>query len=252
MKTAIITGASVGLGREFALAAMKQFPDIECYWLIARREEKLLEVGAELEGKTVKALPLDLCDENSFELLRQTLEAEKPEVELLINNSGCGYLGNFDSAKLEEQTRMIDLNIRGLTAVTNLVLGYMPNGARIVNVSSIASFCPNSRMIVYSAGKSYVSAFSRGLRDELRNRKINVTAVCPGPMDTEFITLGRIKGESPMFNFLPYCDPTKVASGALKASAGGRAVYTPRLFFKFYRLLAKLLPKALLVKLTRT
>lgn len=252
MRTAVITGASSGLGREFALAVMKEFPDIECFWLIARREDRLTELADELEGKCAKPISMDLCDESSFEALKERLAREQPEVALLINNSGCGYLGNVAEAKLEEQTRMIDLNLRALTAVTNLVLPYMLPGGAVVNVSSIASFCPNPRMTVYSAGKAYVSAFSRGLREELKGSRVNVTAVCPGPMDTEFITLGRIKGESKMFSTLPYCNPAKVAAGALRAAAAGKAVYTPTLFYKTYRVIAKILPQALVIKFAKT
>jgi len=128
----------------------------------------------------------------------------------------------------------------------------MKEGGRIINVSSIASFCPNSRMTVYSAGKSYVTAFSYGIGEELRARKITSTAVCPGPMDTEFIYLGDIKGKSKTFDTLPYCDPVSVVKGACKAALAGKSCYTPRAFYKLYRLLAKLLPTKLVMKMSKT
>ena len=145
---------------------------------------------------------------------------------LLVNNAGCGYLGNVGEGELADQTRMADLNIRALTAVTHLVLPYMGKGGRIVNVSSIASFCPNPRMTVYSSTKAYVSSFSRGLGEEVRPRGITVTAVCPGPMATEFLDVGGIKGNSKTFEVLPYCDPVKVVAGTYAAAKAGRAVYT--------------------------
>ncbi len=242
----------MGLGQELARWASVVFPEIEAYWLIARRRDKLAETGALLPGKELRLLDLDLCDRESFERLAEALAAEKPEICLLVNNAGCGYLNNVGEGPLAEPLRTIDLNLSALTAVTHLCLPYMAPGGHIVNISSIAAFCPNPRMTVYSAGKAYVSAFSRGLGEELRQRRISVTAVCPGPMDTEFITKGKIKGHSATFDRLPYCDPSKVALGALRAAKRGRPVYTPRLFYKFYRLVAKVLPQAWMIKCART
>ena len=147
---------------------------------------------------------------------------------------------------------MIDLNLRALTAVTNMALPFMTAGSRILNVSSIASFCPNPRMTVYSATKAYVSSFTVGLAEELRKKKITATAVCPGPMKTEFLDTGNITGNSRMFELLPYCDQVRVAAGALRAAREGRTIYTPRLVYKFYRVLAKITPVKLMVKLTGT
>ena len=94
MKTAIITGASTGLGREFVRQLADVFPEIECYWLIARRVDRLQEVAESLPDKQVECLPMDLCDTMSFAALQEKLCVERPEVALLVNNAGCGYLGN--------------------------------------------------------------------------------------------------------------------------------------------------------------
>ena len=252
MKTAIITGASSGLGREFVRQIADVFPEIECYWLIARRSERLEEIAADLPDKKVCCIPLDLCDSMSFVTFREKLMNEQPEVSLLINNAGCGYLGNVGEAETSSQTRMVDLNVRALTAITNMAVGYMDEGSHILNVSSIASFCPNPRMTVYSATKAYVSHYTVGLSEELKSKGITVTAVCPGPMATEFISLGNIEGNSPMFEMLPYCDQVRVAGGALRAAKAGRTIYTPKLFYKFYRVLAKVTPVKLMVKFTKT
>ena len=252
MKTAIITGASAGMGQEFARRALAIFPEIECYWLIARRGERLKELAAQLTGKQVVCLPLDLCDEDSFDALAEKLRADRPEIALLINNAGCGYLGNVGETPLDWQTRMTKLNVTALTAVTSLCVPYLTRGAHVVNVSSIASFCPNPRMTVYSSTKAYVSSFSRGLREELRERGVTATAVCPGPMDTEFIALGGIKGRSKTFDVLPYCDPASVAEGTLLSAKAGRAFYTPKAFYKLYKFIAKIAPQALMVKFAKT
>lgn len=252
MKTAIITGASSGLGWELARQIEDVFPDIECYWLIARRADRLESLAISLPGRSTVCLPLDLCDSMSFVSLKDRLAAENPEVSLLVNCAGCGYLGRVGEMDTATQTRMVDLNVRALTAVTNIVIPYMGPGSHILNVSSIASFCPNPRMTVYSSTKAYVSSFTVGLSEELRRRSVSVTAVCPGPMATEFLSLAGITGHSSTFDFLPYCDQVRVAGGALRAAKAGRTIYTPKLFYKFYRLLAKAAPSKLLVKFVKT
>ena len=252
MKTAIITGASSGLGTEFVRQLKAQFPDIDSYWLIARRADRLQALADALPDIQVKPISLDLTDAAALETYRALLEREKPQVALLIGCAGCGILGDFAESRLPEQLRMIDLNIRALTGVTYLTLPYMPQGGRIINISSIASFVPNARMTVYSASKAYVSFLSRGLYEELKPRGISVTAVCPGPMETEFLSVGRISGNSKTFDRLPYCDPKKVVKGALAASKARRAVYTPRGFYKFYRVLSGLVPHAILVHAAKT
>ena len=252
MKTAVITGASAGLGLEFVRQLEGAFPEVECVWLIARNADKLEAAAKLLSRVQVKILPLDLCLESSFDELSAVLEAEKPEVTLLINNAGCGYLGNVGETALNIQTRTVDLNVRALTAVTHVTVPYMVRGGRIINVSSIASFCPNPRMTVYSSTKAYVSSFSRGLGEELKPKGVTVTAVCSGPMATEFLDIGGIAGNSKTFDTLPYCEPAKVVAGAYRAARAGRAVHTPKGFYKLYRGLAKVLPQRLMIKFAKT
>ncbi len=252
MKTAVITGASSGLGRELVRQISDVFPEIESYWLIARRADRLEELATSLPDKTTACLALDLCDPMSFIGFQEKLTAEQPEIALLVNCAGCGYLGRVGEMDTASQTRMVDLNIRALTAVTNMSVPYMTAGSRILNVSSIASFCPNPRMTVYSSTKAYVSSFTIGLAEELRRRGITATAVCPGPMETEFLRLAGIPGRSSTFEFLPYCDQVRVAGGALRAAREGRTIYTPMLLYKFYRVLAKVTPAKFLVRFVKT
>ena len=252
MKTAIITGASSGLGREFALRAVTEFPDIDCFWLVARREEKLAELAAEITDKKVACVCIDLLTDEGMDAYKELLSRENPQVELLVNNAGRGMLGEFAEEPLEGQLQMVDLNIRALTAVVSMTLPYMQDGSCLIQISSIASFAPTPRMTVYSATKAYVSFFSRGLHEELRPRGITVTAVCPPPMRTEFLQNANINGNSRAFEVLPYGEPDQVAIGALRAAKAGKAVYTPRLLYKFYRVLAAVLPHALIVKFSKT
>lgn len=251
MKIAIITGASAGLGKEFLKAAPGYFPEIDEYWLIARRQDRL-EEAAKLVHKQCRIFPMDLTETDSYRRLEAELKKLNPTVALLVNNSGCGFLGNVGEGELENQLKMVDLNLRGLTAVTHVTMPYMAKGSRVINVSSVASFCPNPRMTVYSAGKAYVTAFSYGISEECAARGITVTAVCPGPMDTEFIYLGEIKGNSKTFETLPYCDPVKVVHGSYKAALAGKRCYTPKAFYKLYKVLAKFLPIGITLKMAKT
>ena len=250
MKTAVITGASSGLGREFVRQFYSVFPEIERVWLIARRTDRLQELAEQLEEKGISTLtlPLDLCDTMSFTAYQEHLVEEQPEIALLVNNAGCGYLGNIGEIDTVSQTRMIDLNLRALTAITNLSVPYMEAGSRILNVSSIASFCPTPRMTVYSATKAYVSAYTIGAAEELKTKGITVTAVCPGPMKTEFFDAA---GDHDLFGNIPWCDPVRVVAGTIRAAKKGRTFYTPTAFNKFYRFVAKILPMKWMIKATR-
>ncbi|MEG2086340.1 MAG: SDR family NAD(P)-dependent oxidoreductase, partial [Clostridia bacterium] len=169
-----------------------------------------------------------------------------------LNNSGVGVLSNVIEMDVKSQINMCDVNVKALTAVTTVVLPYMVKGGTIINISSIASFAPTPKMTVYSATKAYVSAYSRGLNYELKDRGVNVLAICPGPMDTEFLSVAGItqKG-SKTFDTLPHTKVEFVVRGAIKAAKKGKAFYTPKLIFKIYRVLAKLLPHALIVKFSK-
>ena len=253
MRTAVITGASSGLGAELVAAAAKEFPEIECFWLMSRDARKLTETAKTLpKGKKAEIISVDLATDEGYVLYAEKLEAEKPNVVLLINAAGLGHLGNVADSMWQKQVQMVDVNVRGVTAVTTITLPYMERGGRIINISSIASFCPNPRMTVYSSTKAFVSSFGAGLNDELRKTGIRVTTVSPGPIDTAFLEKANIKGNSKMFKMLPYCDVKKTAKGAVKASAKGRKYYTPRAFFKLYRVVAKIIPQGIMVKIART
>ncbi len=251
MTIAIITGASAGLGQAFFESVVRRYPSLEQIWLIARRAERLEEMAQGCPIPVV-VFPLDLTATESYTAFAARLAQEKPQVQIFINNAGLGELNAMIDSDWETQIRMVDLNCRGLTALVTAVLPYMTNGGFIVQVASIASFAPTARMTVYSATKAYDLHLSRGLREEMRPRGVNVLAVCPGPMATEFLTVADITGRSKTFDILPYCNPKKVADHAIVKAARGCGVYTPRAFFKFYRVLAKLLPHALVMKLCKT
>ncbi len=251
MKIAIITGASSGLGVEFYKGL--QGEALDEIWIIARREAKLNEIK-ELHGKIpTRCIPMDVTSRESMVHLSELLASEAPDIKFLINNAGAGVYGPLDEADYVMQGSMVELNVRAVTEITTIALPYMSEKSRIINSCSIASFVPNANLTVYSSTKAYVMSFSRGLRYELRKRKINVTAVCPGPMETEFLAVaGLDNGNSKAFDALPRCNPRKTALGAIKASKRGKAVYTPRVLYKLYRVLSKVLPTSWLIGLAKT
>ena len=252
MKIAVITGASSGLGTEYAKAVDKMRNDIDEIWLLARREDKLQEVAALLKTKT-RAVKCDITKDECLTEFVALLKSENAEIKLLINNAGFGKLGYFYDISTKDNAGMIQLNCEALTVMTSIALPFMKEDSEIINTCSIASFAPNSRMAVYSSTKAFVMSFSRALRAELKSRKINVLSVCPGPMETEFLSLAGIgKGDSKTFDTLPRDNAQKVAEHSLKASKKKKAVFCDHIFYKFYRVVSKILPTALVMKMAKT
>lgn len=243
MATAIITGASSGLGTAYVDAVTKVFPGIDELWLIARREDRLRQVATKYPDKKCVIIPMNLSNMSSFAALEQKLQEEKPEVRLLVHDAGVCIGGTFESIPIEKALSMIDLNCKGAVAVTKTCLPYIADGGTIVEVSSTSAFVPNTGMVLYGATKSLVYEMCIVLRQELKPRRINVCAVCPGMMATE-MTSNPSKGQSR----LPYVDVNSAAVNSLRAAKRGRAVYTTGAFYKFYRVLAKILPQTFMVK----
>ncbi|MBR7101134.1 MAG: SDR family NAD(P)-dependent oxidoreductase [Clostridia bacterium] len=245
-RIAIITGASSGLGVEFYKEIQKEALDE--IWIIARREGRLNEIASQYGKIKTRVISMDITLSENVKSLKELFEAEKPDIRFFVNNAGFGVVGNLDEADYVKQGQMVDLNVKALTELSVIALPFMSRGSYLINTCSIASFVPNARMTVYSSTKAYVMSFTRALRYELRKKKINVTAVCPGPMSTEFLNVAGIeKGVSKTFDTLPYCNPAKTARGGIKAAKRGRCVYTPRGFYKFYRVLAKVVPASFLM-----
>ena len=247
MNTAVITGASSGLGKEYVYSLLNSRPDIDRIFIIARREDRLKEI-AEASPKIVPVC-MDRTSPDFAEKYRDALTHNNADVKILINNAGFGKLGFFEDITAKENAGMVRLNCEAFTVVAYETLKFMKAGAEIINTCSIASFAPNTRMTVYCSTKAYVMSFSRALREELKPRKINVLAVCPGPMDTEFLPIANIgPGDSGTFDSLPRVNVKKIAEKSLIASSKKRAVYTCMIFYKFYRLISKILPTSLVMK----
>lgn len=233
--TALITGASSGLGAEFA---RQLGPYARGVVLVARRNDRLEELAAELRGihadLDVRIYCADLSVEEQRTSLVAWLETEGIAVDFLINNAGLGDHGKFDSSDWTRVKAMLDVNIGALTHLTHLLVPSMLNGGRaaVLNVSSVAGFFPLPQMAVYSATKAYVTSFSEALSIELRPKGITVTALCPGPVPTEFFAVATREGEEESashFEAFPafVVSPQEVVATGLAAVARDRARVIP-------------------------
>ena len=173
------------MGREFVYAIDKEF-ELDELWVVARRRERLEELQERCRTK-VRALAWDLSDRASFDAYKALLEAEKPEIRVLVNAAGYGLFGTFEEMGLDEQLGIIELNDKALTAMCLLSLPYMKEGDDIINLGSNSSHQPVPYINVYAASKAYVLSFSRSLGRELKTRGIHVMCVCPGWIKTEFM-----------------------------------------------------------------
>lgn len=247
-KIAIVTGASSGMGREFVKQLNKCTRTLDEVWVIARREERLIALQKEICMFPLRILPLDLCNENNLMELSELLECEKPVVRLLVNAAGVGKEGRFDCLTRQEAENMVLLNDKALVSVTRLVLPYMKKPGSIIQLASASAFLPQKDFAVYAASKSFVFSFSRALNAELKQKGITVTAVCPGPVNTEFLTISNAgKGQKPLKKLVTV-KPGPVVAKALRDAKAGKAVSVYGLPMKTVHVLSKLVPNGLFLK----
>ncbi len=182
----IVTGASSGLGAEFAKQLANRNADE--LWIIARREDKLKQVAQEINkisNITVKIITESIQGTTAYNRFKELFN-EEIVIDTLVNNAGFGTYGPFEETPIQAQLDMIDLNVNALTAICGAALPYLKNGSRIINVASLAAFSPLGNFSVYAATKSYVYSFTLSLAAELKDKGIKVIAVCPGSVSTEF------------------------------------------------------------------
>ena len=248
MKIAVITGASSGMGREFVRQAGYFYRSLDEIWVIARRKERLESLRKECR------VPLhifdgDLLKKQVYRQYHIELKEKKPDIRMLVNAAGFGKSGTFSEIASEDkklQPDMIDLNCRALTRMIQLSLPRMSRGSRIINLASAAAFCPQNGFAVYAATKAYVLSLSRALSSELRSRGIIVTAVCPGPVDTEFF---QVSGElTDPLKKLTMAKAPAVVHKALKDSRKRREVSVYGASMKAARIGARLLPHRLILR----
>ena len=184
-KIAIVTGASSGMGREMVYLLADHFAALEEIWVVARRKERLEELVGKVPVR-LRILPLDLTSEEDLGALSVLLKREQPNVKILVNGAGYGKTGAVGTIRRDLSVGMVRLNDEALVAVTEMVLPYISKNSRIIQFASAAAFMPQPGFAVYAASKSFVLSYSRALAVELKKKNIYVTAVCPGPVETEF------------------------------------------------------------------
>ena len=234
MKIAVVTGASSGMGRETIIQLWEHFKGFDEIWIIARRRERLDELDRQA-GVPLRKFALDLTRERDRDVLSQALVTVKPQVKFLVNAAGFGKIGRVEELGLKSETDMVVLNCEALCAVTRMVLPYMECNSRIIQYA------------IYAATKSFVLSYSRALNQELRSRRIYVTAVCPGPVNTEFFDIAESTGVIPLYKRLVMANPKRVVQKAIRDSIAGREISVYGITMKVFRLLCKVLPHRMLL-----
>ena len=166
MKIAIVTGASSGMGRQFVLQ-LSQYVQVDEIWAIARREEALESLKAQV-SVPVRPIPLDLLKAGSFVSFADLLLKETPDIRLLVNAAGFGKFGSYHQVSIQEDCDMIDLNCKALVMMTRLCIPYMSSGSHILQLDSLSAFQPVPYITTYGATKSFVLSYSRAMNRELK------------------------------------------------------------------------------------
>lgn len=250
MNIVIITGASSGIGREFARRMDLSFDTIDEFWLVARSQDKLKELANTMRHET-RLFTMDVTDNTQLEQLEKAVSDEKAVVRMLINCAGYGIMGDFSKMNRSDETGMIRLNCEALTNITHRMIPYMKRGSRIIQLASSAAFMPQINFAVYAATKSYVLSFSRALGQELRERGIYVTSVCPGPVDTPFFDIAEQHGKTLAIKKYTMVRADQVVKQALKDSLHKKPKSVYSLPIRGFELLAKLVPHELILLITR-
>ncbi|GHC43151.1 SDR family NAD(P)-dependent oxidoreductase [Roseibacillus persicicus] len=231
-ETGLVTGASAGLGEEFATQLSQRLARLV---LVARRGERLEEIATELRARfevEVLVLSADLAESSERERVYREVRAHGWTVDVLVNNAGLGDYGEFRTSEWPRNEAMLRVNVEALTHLAHLFLPTMiaSEGGAIINVSSLASTLPIPDFAVYAATKAYVSSFSEALRMEVREFGVEVLAVCPGPVQTEF---GKVAARSEGGPGMPggrenfYVPRQQVVAESLAALEAGRARVYP-------------------------
>lgn len=248
MSLAIITGASSGIGREFALQ-LKEKAGVDKFCLIARRKERLEALRDELMVDCT-VISADLSSDEGILKVREYLENEKPRVKFLVNAAGFGDFGGFDEISEETVVKMIDLNVKALVRLTHMCIPYMERGGRIIEMGSGSCFTPLPYFNVYSSSKVFVLHYTKSLNHEIKKYGVRATCFCPGWVDTDFIGLAK-QNESVTMpkETRPLLKLEKCVAKCVKSAVKGRAMCVTGWYTKMQHVLFKLVPDNILTKI---
>jgi short-subunit dehydrogenase len=251
VRTTLVTGASSGIGLEFARLFAK---DGDRLILVARTAAKLEELAAELKGQAAEVivLPADLSKPEAPREIFEKLAKDNVTVDILINNAGFAGSGAFAERKLQDELEQIQVNV---TALTELTHRYLQQAAasgerRILNVASTAGFQPGPMMAVYYATKAYVLNFSEAIANELAERGITVTCLCPGPTLTNFQKHANVEG-TPLFKYLPGMNAAGVARVGYDALKAGKPLVIAGFTNALLAFSVRFTPRWLITKISR-
>ena len=243
---AIVTGASAGLGAEFARQLSAKGHRL---LLVARRKDRIDALAEKLGN--ARAIALDLSEAGAADRLMADIGSHGEIVELLVNNAGFGLAGQFAELDGKRQREMIDLNCGALAELAHAVLPGMTarKGGGILNVASTAAFQPGPGMAVYFATKAFVLSFSEALHDEVKPHGVQVSCLCPGPTRTEFRTVSGFDPKGPAGKIS--ADAGSVVTAGLKGLERNQAVVVPGLSNKIIAQLHRLFPRAVMRRAAR-
>jgi short-subunit dehydrogenase len=227
--TALVTGASSGIGAAIARELASRGYAVA---LAARREERLRSLATELtteHGVSTEAISCDVADPAERERLADELRTRGRSVEVLVNNAGFGHQADFARSPRERMTEMIRVNVEAVVDLTSLFLTGMVQRGRgsVINVASTAAFQPLPGSAVYAASKAFVLSFSEAVRTELRGSGVSVTALCPGPVKTEFTDVAGVPGVEDRTPAAAWMTAEEIAKHALDGAARDKRVVVP-------------------------
>ncbi|QAS51898.1 SDR family NAD(P)-dependent oxidoreductase [Halobacillus litoralis] len=246
--TALITGASGGIGYELAKLFAKSGYNLI---VVARTEEKLLQLKTELEGHPVTIIPQDLSEPGAAEIVYDKVKELGLTVSVLVNNAGFGLNGYFDELPLLDQQKMLQVNVNALTELTHLFLPEIkaarfrsiPKG--VLNVASTAAFQPGPKMSVYYASKAYVLSLSEALVEELKDTSVTISTLCPGATDTNFFKTAKAEHTKLVNSTM---SSESVAKAGFLGFVKGKRVIIPGTANQSMAYLSKWLPRSVSAK----
>lgn len=247
MSIAIITGASSGIGKEFA-RQMNVKLGVDEFWFVARREDKMIKLRDEL-SVNAKIIPADLSKKEGIDKLKAILADEKPSVKYLINAAGCGNFGSFDEISEAQVENMIDLNVKALVLITHAVIPYMERGGRIVELGSGSCFTPLPYFNTYASSKAFVLHYTKSLNYEIKKYGLRATCFCPGWVETEFLGKAESSGVTVPKATKPLLRVESVVSKCIGKMKRGKAMCVTNWYTKLQHVLFKILPDSILTKL---
>ena len=249
--TALVTGASSGIGASIAgELASRGFSLI----LVARREERLRSLAIELSseyGVEVEVIACDLGDASERDRLQSELGGRGRAVEVLVNNAGFGHQADFATSPRERMLEMVRLNVEAVVDLTSRFIGPMVERGRgsVINIASTAAFQPLPGSAVYGASKSFVLSFSEAIRTELRGSGVTVTAVCPGPVRTEFMATAEVPGVEDRTPGIVWMSAEDIAHHAVEGAANDKRVVVPGVLNRAGALAGQHSPRAIALPL---